>query len=273
MQAMHLTCDEKQALLAREQREFLLAQYYPYYAADFGRCHALGCPMYLAVVDEAEGIWVSSGLAQRPGPASCVCEHPSARGPGLPRPGLRLLRTACPAAAASCPCSRACRRGRRAATATLPACPAHGPAAHRLHRCVAPPPVLDRPGRADGRLEAGRRGCLAQRAGRNGGGSPVLGAPPGDHAARHLCGEQPCARWTTRAGARSCRPPPQTVSLTSPPAAAALAVPRRAPGTHVPNDLGSDRVCAPAAQPGGQGVCARRGVGGVGAGQQQRESL
>ena len=60
---MHLTCDEKQALLAREQREFLLAQYYPYYAAEFGRCHALGCPMYLAVVDEAEGIWVSSGLA------------------------------------------------------------------------------------------------------------------------------------------------------------------------------------------------------------------
>ena len=53
MQAMHLTCDEEQALLAREQREFLLAQYYPYYAAEFGRCHALGCPMYLAVVDEA----------------------------------------------------------------------------------------------------------------------------------------------------------------------------------------------------------------------------
>ena len=113
---MHLTCDEKQALLAREQREFLLAQYYPYYAAEFGRCHALGCPMYLAVVDEAEGIWVSSGLAQRPGPASCVCEHPSARGPGLPRPGLRLLRTACPAAAAS----PALAHGRAAAAAALP---------------------------------------------------------------------------------------------------------------------------------------------------------
>ena len=110
--AMPFCHDEEQALLAREQREFLLAQYYPYYAAEFGRCHALGCPMYLAVVDEAEGIWVSSGLAQRPGPASCVCEgsHPSARGPGLPRPGLRLLRTACPAAAASPALAHSCHR-------------------------------------------------------------------------------------------------------------------------------------------------------------------
>ena len=87
-----------------------------------------------------------------------------------------------------------------------------------------------------------------------------VSSPARAHA---LC--DPSAPWC-----RGCDVPP-ACALTEAPAAASLAVPHCVPCARTLDVLGSAGRCAPAAQPGGQGVCARGCCGG--GGQQRRGVL